>query len=62
MAAQFQLMSDIDPMVAWRWLSGIRALAALFSWLLLALSPNNNFLLRQILDPVRWTFLPFTEF
>ncbi|CAG9530564.1 unnamed protein product [Cercopithifilaria johnstoni] len=41
----------IDPLVAWRLLSGVRAIAGLLNWLLLALSPNSNILLKQIRNP-----------
>ncbi|VBB28461.1 unnamed protein product [Acanthocheilonema viteae] len=41
----------VDPLVAWRLLSGIRAVAGLLNWLLLALSPNSNILLKQIRNP-----------
>lgn len=49
----------IDPLVAWRLISVIRAIAGLLNWLLLALSPNSNMLLRQIRNPVCQHFLIF---
>ncbi|VDN82091.1 unnamed protein product [Brugia pahangi] len=42
----------MDPLVTWRLLSSIRALAGLLNWLFLALSPNSNILLRQLRNPV----------
>ncbi|KAK6110895.1 Transmembrane protein 237 family protein [Brugia pahangi] len=41
----------MDPLVTWRLLSSIRALAGLLNWLFLALSPNSNILLRQLRNP-----------
>ncbi|VDK77307.1 unnamed protein product [Onchocerca ochengi] len=41
----------IDPLVAWRLLSSVRAIAGLLNWVLLSLSPNSNILLRQIRNP-----------
>uniref|UniRef100_A0AAF5RTB7 Transmembrane protein n=1 Tax=Wuchereria bancrofti TaxID=6293 RepID=A0AAF5RTB7_WUCBA len=42
----------MDPLIAWRLLSSVRALAGLLNWLLLSLSPNSNILLRQLRNPV----------
>uniref|UniRef100_A0A1I7V8Z1 MgtE domain-containing protein n=1 Tax=Loa loa TaxID=7209 RepID=A0A1I7V8Z1_LOALO len=50
------LFTDIvsmDPLVVWCFLSGIRAIAGLLSWPLLALSPNSNMLLMELRNPVR---------
>uniref|UniRef100_A0A0R3RYY6 Transmembrane protein n=1 Tax=Elaeophora elaphi TaxID=1147741 RepID=A0A0R3RYY6_9BILA len=49
---KIQDVTIIDALLAWRMLSGIRAIAGLLNWLLLALSPNSNNLLRQIRNPV----------
>uniref|UniRef100_A0A915PPT5 Uncharacterized protein n=1 Tax=Setaria digitata TaxID=48799 RepID=A0A915PPT5_9BILA len=50
---KMQNVIDINPLFAWHLFSGVRALAGLLSWLLLALSPSNNVLLNQIRNPVR---------
>ncbi|MCP9265719.1 BMA-JBTS-14 [Dirofilaria immitis] len=46
-----QYVMVIDPLVAWRLLSGARATAGLLSWFLLTFSPNTNTLLKQIRNP-----------
>ncbi|VDM39921.1 unnamed protein product [Toxocara canis] len=43
-AEHCQVEFFVKPPVIWRWLSAIRAGAALFGWFLLALSPNVNYL------------------
>ncbi|VDK88704.1 unnamed protein product [Litomosoides sigmodontis] len=48
---KIQNIIAIDPLVAWRMLSSIRAIAGLLNWLLLALSPNSNILLKKIRNP-----------
>lgn len=55
---QIQDIINVDPLIAWRSLSSVRAFAALLNWLLPTLSPNNNLLLKQIRNSVRQH--PFT--
>lgn len=52
----------IEPLVAWRLLSSVRAIAALLIWIFLALSPSSNNLLEQLRDPVSQYFFTLLFF